>query len=216
VSLRETAKNVIFGFATLMVIPWLVSFALRAPVLGRDRALAGSSQSLALIPGVIGQYLRRAFFARVLQRCHRSVTIEFGTLFSRADAVLDEHVYIGPSCHLGLVHLETDVMLAAGVHVPSGRRTHGTTLLDAPMREQPGERTMVRIGQNCWIGSAAVVMADVGANSIVGAGAVVTSPIPSGVIAGGVPAKVLRRRDTNASGPRVQRVPAAFGQSAER
>jgi acetyltransferase-like isoleucine patch superfamily enzyme len=38
-------------------------------------------------------------------------------------------------------------------------------------------------------------MADVGRDSVIGAGAVVTGPIPDGVVAAGVPARVLRRRD---------------------
>ncbi len=154
--------------ATVCVAPALVSFAIRAALFGRDRALQGSSQALSLVPGIAGQYLRRAFFCRVLDECHASVTIEFGTLFSRAGARLGEHVYVGPHCHLGLVHLERDVLIAAGVHVPSGPDTHGTSSLDRPIREQPGSLRMVRIGAGSWIGSGAVVMADVGRDSVVG------------------------------------------------
>ena len=114
-------KRMALVAATVCVVPALVSFAIRAALLGRDRALQGSSQALSLVPGIAGQYLRRAFFCRVLDECHASVTIEFGTLLSRAGARLGEQVYVGPHCHLGLVHLERDVLIAAGVHVPSGR-----------------------------------------------------------------------------------------------
>ena len=160
---RSVLKSLAFGVATVIVTPSLASFFVRARVLGRDRALAGSTQALAIVPGVLGQYLRRAFLARTLARCHPSATIEFGTIFSKAGAIIDEQVYVGPRCHLGLVHLERDVLLAAGVHVPSGARTHGTDDPSVPMREQQGTLTMVRIGAGAWIGSAAVVMADVGA-----------------------------------------------------
>jgi hypothetical protein len=34
--------------------------------MGRDGALVGSAQTLSLIPGLAGQYLRRAFLNRVL------------------------------------------------------------------------------------------------------------------------------------------------------
>jgi acetyltransferase-like isoleucine patch superfamily enzyme len=90
--------------------------------------------------------------------------------------------------------LERDVLLAAGVHVPSGGRTHGSDDLSLPIREQVGTLRLVRIGQGAWIGSGAVVMADVGADTIVGAGAVVTTALPARVVAGGVPARVLRSR----------------------
>lgn len=188
-------KATVFWLATLMVAPFLISFWVKARLIGRDRALEGSTQALALIPGLPGQYLRRAFLARALAACHPSVTVEFGTIFSRADAKLDENVYVGPRCHLGLVHVERDTLVAAGVHIPSGPETHGIDDLTRPIREQPGRQRMVRIGEGCWIGSAAVVMADVGRGSVVGAGSVVTKPLPALSLAGGVPAKVIRSRE---------------------
>ena len=103
-------------------------------------------------------------------------------------------MYVGPSCHLGLVHLEHDVLLAAGVHVPSGAQTHGTEDLLVPIREQPGRVTMVRIGAGTWVGSGAIVMAEIGRNSVIAAGSVVTKPIPDDVVAAGVPARVIRPR----------------------
>jgi acetyltransferase-like isoleucine patch superfamily enzyme len=97
------------------------------------------------------------------------------------------------------VHLQRDVLLAAGVHVPSGAHIHGSAP-DLPIRDQPLKRTAVRIGAGAWIGSAAVVMADVGKNSIIGAGAVVTRPIPDDVVAVGAPARVIKQRPRPESG----------------
>jgi acetyltransferase-like isoleucine patch superfamily enzyme len=119
--------------------------------------------------------------------------VEFGAIFSRVGARLDDRTYVGPRCHLGLVHLEPDVLIAAGVHIPSGAYTHGTDTA-MPIRDQAGTRRLVRIGAGSWIGSNAVILADVGRHTIVGAGAVVTKPIPDGVIATGVPARVVRQR----------------------
>jgi virginiamycin A acetyltransferase len=92
------------------------------------------------------------------------------------------------------VHLERNVLLAAGVHIPSGRHTHNIDIA-SPIRDQGTARQTVRIGAGTWIGAGAVVMADVGQDSIVGAGAVVTKPIPSRVMAAGVPARVIRSRE---------------------
>jgi acetyltransferase-like isoleucine patch superfamily enzyme len=192
--MRDALKSLARGLATVAALPLVASFVVRSAFMGRDRALEGSTQALSLVPGLVGQYLRRAFLARVLDGgCASSATIEFGTLFSRAGARIDEHVYVGPRCHLGLVHLEADVLVAAGVHIPSGAHTHGTET-SVPIRDQPGTRRLVRIGGGSWIGSNAVILADVGRHTIVGAGAVVTQPIPDGVIAAGVPAKVVRQR----------------------
>jgi virginiamycin A acetyltransferase len=195
ISGREVAKLVLRGLATVFVLPCLVSFRVRSGLLGRDRALQGSTQWLSLLPGLPGQYLRRAFLCRTLASCHPSACIEFGTLFSKADARIDANVYIGPRCQIGLAHLGRDVLLAAGVHVPSGARQHGTADLTLPIQQQEGSNQLVHIGDGAWIGSNAVIMADVGRDTIVGAGAVVVKPLPDGVVAGGVPARVLRSRD---------------------
>ena len=192
--MKEAAKSAARGLALLLVLPHLLSYVFRASFLGRDRALEGSMQTLGLFPGVIGEYLRRAFLSRVLAGCGPNSVIGYGTLFSQAGCRVDDHVYIGPRCHLGLVHLEHDVLLAAGVHIPSGRHTHGTEE-DGPIREQEGSRTLVRIGAGTWIGSKAVVMADVGAECVIGAGAVVTKALPPRVVAAGVPARIIRHRD---------------------
>ena len=195
--MRELLKRVAHGLAWIAVTPSVWSFSLRATVLGRDRALEGSTQAWALVPGVLGQYLRRGFLSRTLRSCARTATIEFGTLFSSASASIGERAYIGPRCHIGWAIIEDDALLAAGVHVPSGSRTHGIDDLSIPIRDQPTAKTAVRIGRGSWIGSAAIVMADVGRDTVIAAGAVVTKPIPDGTIAGGVPARVLRARESD-------------------
>jgi acetyltransferase-like isoleucine patch superfamily enzyme len=98
------------------------------------------------------------------------------------------------------VHLEEGSLLASGVQIPSGPHTHGTDA-SAPIWEQPGSRTLVRVGRGSWIGSGAVILADVGCDTIVGAGAVVTHPLPDRVVAAGVPARVMRSREARESRP---------------
>lgn len=197
---REFVKSIARLLATVAILPELLSFWVRAGLLGRDRALESSTQTLGLIPGLPGQYLRRAFLACVLEACHPSAAIGFGVLFSKAGTRIGANVYIGPRCHIGLADIESNVLLAAGVHVPSGLRMHGIDDPTRPIREQEGVTTRVRIGAGAWIGSAAVVMADVGRNTVVGAGAVVTKPLPDDVIAAGVPSRIVRQRFQPVSG----------------
>jgi acetyltransferase-like isoleucine patch superfamily enzyme len=210
--MRRLAKALAHGLALVLVTPLLLGYWAQAAFIGRDRALEHASEVLALLPGLSGRYLRRAFLGCVLARCHASSSIGFGALFSQTGAVIDENVYVGPRCHLGLVHLERDVLVAAGAHVTSGARRHGSDDLSRPIREQEGAATPVRVGAGAWIGSGAVVMADVGRDTIVGAGAVVTRPLPDGVVAAGVPARVVRRRDQ----PRSAQEPGQQAQADER
>jgi len=190
-TLRETAKAIALVLATIVVTPALVSYAIRARVFGRHRALEGSTQALACVPGMLGQYVRRAFLCQILGACHPSATIEFGTIFSDADARIEAEAYVGPHCHLGRVHIERGALLAPSVHIPSGARTHGIDG-EGLFKDQPGESRMVRIGAGAWIGAGAVVMTDVGRGAVVGAGAVVTRVVPDGVLVAGVPARLVR------------------------
>jgi acetyltransferase-like isoleucine patch superfamily enzyme len=196
--MRQALKQAARGLATVAVSPVLVSYAVRRRIFGADRALENSSHALGLIPGTGGDYLRNAFLARVLAHCARSSTVRFGTSWSQPGAKVDEHVYVGPHCSLGLVHLERDVLLGPNVHIPSGARVHGTTDPHRAIRDQSGSPVCVRIGEGTWIGAGAIVLADVGRHAVVGAGSVVTRPVPDYTVAAGVPARQIRDRRTEA------------------
>src|SRR3972149_3715774 len=133
--MRDALKTVARGLALVVVLPALLSYAVRSSILGSARALEGPTQMLSLLPGVLGQSVRGAFLARVLAACAPTATISFGTIFSRTGARIDDFVYVGPGCFLGLVHIERDVLIGSGVHIPSGRQTHGTDDPARPIRE---------------------------------------------------------------------------------
>ncbi len=207
-TLRTGVKFLLRLGANILAFPLLLNYWLKALFVGKDRALEGSTQALALWPGLIGQYVRRAFLAWTLDECDPSATICFGTIFSKCECRIGPKVYIGPYCSLGSAHIEQDVLIATAVQIPSGGRMHGIDDLTRPIREQPGVWSVVKIGAGSWIGSNAVVMADVGQNTVIAAGAVVTKPIPDWVIAGGVPARIIKYRkspepqaDQNEHGP---------------
>jgi acetyltransferase-like isoleucine patch superfamily enzyme len=192
--MKPSLKSLARGLAFVAISPMLLWFIVKRMVLGPDRALQGSAQALALVPGLPGQYLRRAFLSVAIARCAPTAVVEFGVTFSQSGARLDENVYVGPFCSIGRVHLERDVLVAGGVHIPSGADTHGTAIVDVAIREQSGTCELVHVGQGTWIGSGAIVMADIGRDCVIGAGAVVTAVIPDRSVAVGVPARVIRVR----------------------
>jgi acetyltransferase-like isoleucine patch superfamily enzyme len=55
----------------------------------------------------------------------------------------------------------------------------------------------VDVGSNVWIGYGACILRGVrvGDNSVIGTNAVVTSDVPANTVVGGIPARVIRRRD---------------------
>jgi acetyltransferase-like isoleucine patch superfamily enzyme len=74
--------------------------------------------------------------------------------------------------------------------------THEETPPPAPIADAPLEFAPVEVGAGCDIGIGAILLpgARVGEGAQIGAGAVVTGEIPTGMVAAGVPARVLRRR----------------------
>jgi len=168
-------------------------------MVGTEKAFPGWSQTFSLLPGLTGQYLRRAFYSLTLDRCGGNACLSFGTIFSHSTASIGANVYVGSFCCLGAITLEDDVLIASNVSIMNGTQQHGIERMDIPIREQPGVFTSVTIGEGTWIGEGATVSADVGRHCVVGAGSVVTKPIPDYAIAVGVPAKVVRFRNEDAS-----------------
>jgi acetyltransferase-like isoleucine patch superfamily enzyme len=93
-------------------------------------------------------------------------------------------IEIGPDCLLGA----NVTIVDSDFHPLDPARRH-----DPPVSDAIGVAP-VRIGENVFIGTNAIVLkgVTVGANSVVGAGSVVTTDIPANVIAAGNPCRVLR------------------------
>ena len=123
-----------------------------------------------------GVHIRRPF------RCEYGtrISIGAGTFVNFECLMLDvAPITIGAACQLA-----TRVQLLTATHPidPEPRR----------IGWESGEPIV--IGDNVWLGGGAIVCPNVtiGDDTVVGAGAVVTRDMPAGVVAGGVPARVIR------------------------
>jgi acetyltransferase-like isoleucine patch superfamily enzyme len=78
---------------------------------------------------------------------------------------------------------------------------HGVVEVERAIRHQGIYKRDVEVGSNCWIGYGACILRGVrvGDNSIVGANAVVTRDVPANAVVGGVPARLIRMRETPAT-----------------
>jgi len=199
--MKSTLKWCANSVALILVFPPVLLYWAARRILGQEMAFPGWSQAFSLLPGLIGAYVRRAFYRFVLSESGPDSWLSFGTIISHPTTRIGRKVYVGPFCSLGDVTLEQDVLLGSHVSIMNGSGQHGIERLDLPIREQPGVWPHITVGQNTWIGDRAIIMADVGKHCVIGAGSLVSKPIPDYAVAVGVPAKVVRfRRNTDDSG----------------
>jgi acetyltransferase-like isoleucine patch superfamily enzyme len=119
-------------------------------------------------------------------------------------------------CHEGEVSIGAKTVMgqectiSAFQHVSIGRECviadrvmlidfdHGVVEVDRPVRQQGIYKRDVRVGNNVWIGYGACILrgVTVGDNAIIGTSAVVTRDVPANAVVAGVPARVIRMRET--------------------
>ena len=84
-----------------------------------------------------------------------------------------------------------------GPHCVLSASNHGIAYSEIPMKYQPYTSLGISVGDNVWIGAGSILCdgVSIGSNTIIAAGAVVTKDVPSGVLAGGVPCRVIKSRE---------------------
>lgn len=149
-------------------------------------------QAFSLVPGLPGNWLRRAFGRLTLDGCAADCEIGFLSWFSSRHARIGARVYIGPLSVIGDAVIGDGSLIATRVSILSGRNQHAHRPDGSLIPFSRDRAALVTIGRNTWIGEGAIVMADVGDRCIVASGAVVTAPVESGYVVGGNPARVIR------------------------
>lgn len=180
--LRRTLKRVVQAIALVLAFPFALLTAF-----GKLRAMfTFCAQLFAIVPGLPGDYLRSAFYCLTLRQCSIDTRISFGTYFVRRESTVGTLVSIGSYCVIGGATIGPGTQIGSHVLIPGGRHQHD--------RDSAGNLTKTKyseisIGDRCWIGDGAILMADIGENCTIGAGAVVAKPIPATVTAVGNPAR---------------------------
>jgi virginiamycin A acetyltransferase len=191
-AMRRQVKRAVDACFLALVAPFAILCAIEAKRGGRDVFFTMTAQFCALVPGLPGVFLRRAFYRLTLEACGESFFIGFGAWFSHRAARIDEDVYIGPYAVLGSCHLGRGSLIGTRCSILSGGALHA---LDGGGRWMPADMTRlqtIHIGEYAWLGESSVVLANVGASAMVVAGAVVSAAVPPSVVVAGNPARFVR------------------------
>jgi acetyltransferase-like isoleucine patch superfamily enzyme len=194
---KTLAKRFVIFLSSMGVSPLVVVVRLHKYLFKSDNLFASCGQTLALVPGKLGSYLRCAYYRFTLKRFSGEGFIGFGSYFPHASAEVGEGVYIGAYCIIGNVSIGEGSLLASRVSILSGAHQHSIEGRGIRGEQNNNYYRRTEIGKGCWVGEGSVVMADVGDFSVVGAGSVVTRTIPEGVIAAGNPARVIKEISTS-------------------
>jgi acetyltransferase-like isoleucine patch superfamily enzyme len=191
----EGSRALRFAMAFAGILTWPLTLPLALLSRLSDFVFVTCAQWFAMFPYVFGIVFRYEFYRFALRRCGRNVHVGFGSYFLYRDVEIGDNVLIGAYNIVHHCDFGSWVLTAERCTFLSGPRYHEYARTDLPMALQGGRLRRIRIGDDCWIGAHAIVMADVAGGAIVGAGAVVTRAVAPRSIVAGVPAEPIGRRE---------------------
>ncbi len=152
------------------------------------------------IPGYKYFYKFRYFLvSRIIKHCGKDVIVKNKAYFGNGVRLsVGDRSQIGRNCALGgQVVLGVDVLMGPDVIMLA--TSHAYDRIDIPINQQGATKEKaITIGDDVWIGTRVIILPGVtiGNHSIIAAGSVVTKSCEPHSIIGGVPAKLIRKRDT--------------------
>ena len=149
----------------------------------------------SLIPGLIGRYVRAAYYHMTLAKCPLNLNIGIFSKFNHRESEVGNGVMIGSYCSNGLVPLPDRSACAEKTSILSRSPQHNFTDPSRLVMSESNPPTRVLVGFDSHIGAGCIVLANVGEKCIIGPGSVVVTDINDYSIALGNPARVVRRRE---------------------
>ena len=154
-----------------------------------DRIRNWYKEILSICPTTIGEYLRLGYYWAVCTNISVDASFLFGSMVARPVIKIGAGTVVGTSSIIGYAEIGENVLIGARVSILSGKYQHGRPQDRAENLDSKQEFTVIKIGDNSWIGEGALILANVGNNCTVGAGSVVLRDVPDNTTVLGNPAR---------------------------
>lgn len=190
---QSTALKIFIKITKILFLPFMLPLILLAK-LSPGTGFRIISELLSLIPFAFGEICRYDFYKHTLRNCGNNVFIGFGTVLYYPKICIGNNVLIGMYNTIHHCDFGNNLMTGEGCRFLSGSKYHNFSRTDIPMTEQGGKLKRIRVGNDVWIGTNAIIMEDVGDGCVIGAGSVVAKIIEPYSIVAGNPAKIIKKR----------------------
>lgn len=195
VILKNTVKTIIAALRHGTALPIAFVSALVAIFLDHRNRYIDVAVLLAYLPFKWGEYVRYYFYRITLESVGSNCIFKFGSFCNYRNTKIGHDVLVGFYTILSEVTIGNNVLLGGRVFQLSGGHQHSYDDPKKPISRQTTRRTRINIGDDVWVGSSAIIMADIGSRCVVGAGTVVTKKVEDGTVVVGNPARLLKRID---------------------
>lgn len=161
---------------------------------GSVSAFRAFGEAYSLVPGLLGKYVRAAYYHITLKRCPMNLNMGIFSKFNHPESEVGDGVMIGAYCSIGLVTLKDHSACAERTSILSSSPQHNFTDPGRLVLSESNPPSRVTIGYDSHVGAACVVLADVGEKCLIGPGSVVVNEIGDHSVAVGNPARTVKHR----------------------
>jgi len=143
--------------------------------------------------------IRQELCKNIFYKCGKKINIERGAKFGKGNKII-----IGDRSAMGInSSVPNGTIIGNGVLMGPNctiiRKTHVSNRTDVPIIDQgSAEYPPLIIHDDVWIGCSCFILPkcqEIGTGAIIGTGSVVTKDIPEYVTVGGVPARIIKKRE---------------------
>ena len=158
---------------------------------------------LSFIPNIIGKYIRRFFYKLHLAKCGNNFSTGVLVRLQSPEAIyvgnnsgFSDRCWVAANSDVnGSITIGNNVLIGPGTLIHSGNHNYKNKKI--PIRHQGFQFASIVIKDDVWIAANCTILAGVtiGKGAVVAAGSVVTKNIEPYTVVGGIPAKVISKRE---------------------